>query len=74
MAKKRGHLGEILYKAGKVDKQPLLAAIKESKAGNKKLGQVLLEKGLVNEETLNLCSRFRGDVTSSELLPDRSRI
>jgi len=52
MAKKRRHLGEILYKAGLVKKQALLNAIKTSKANNKRLDQVLLELGLVDEETL----------------------
>ena len=52
MAKKRRHLGEILYKAGVVKKEPLIKAIKASKANNKRLGQVLLELGLLDEETL----------------------
>jgi type IV pilus assembly protein PilB len=52
MAEKRRHLGEILYKAGLVEKQALLNAIKTSKTSNKRLGQVLLELGLVDEETL----------------------
>ncbi|MBN1391526.1 MAG: Flp pilus assembly complex ATPase component TadA [Sedimentisphaerales bacterium] len=52
MAEKRRHLGEILYKAGLVEKQALLNAIKTSKTSNKKLGQVLLETGLIDEETL----------------------
>ena len=52
MAKRRRHLGEILYKAGLVGKQPLIDAIKASKANNKRLGQILLEQGLVDEETL----------------------
>ncbi|MBN2457357.1 MAG: Flp pilus assembly complex ATPase component TadA [Sedimentisphaerales bacterium] len=52
MAKKRRHLGEILYKAGVVEKQALLSAIKTSKKNNKRLGQILLESGLVDEDTL----------------------
>jgi type IV pilus assembly protein PilB len=52
MAKKRRHLGEILFKAGVVKKEPLLNAIKISKTKNERLGQVLLKKGLVDEETL----------------------
>ena len=52
MAKKRRKLGEILYKAGLVKKQPLINAIKASKTNNKRLGQVLLELGLLDEETL----------------------
>ena len=42
MAKKRRHLGEILYKTGLAEKQALIKAIKTSKASNKRLGQVLL--------------------------------
>jgi len=52
MAKERRHLGEILYKAGLVQKEALINAIKASKANNKRLGQVLLEQGLLDEETL----------------------
>ncbi len=52
MAKKRKHLGEILYQSGLVKKEPLINAIKTSKTDNKRLGQVLLELGLINEEAL----------------------
>ena len=52
MARVRRHLGEILYKAGVVEKRALINAIRASKASNKRLGQILLELGLVNEETL----------------------
>ena len=52
MAKKRRHLGEILYKAGLVEKHALINAIRASKSNNKRLGQILLELGLVDEETL----------------------
>ncbi len=52
MARTRRHLGEILYKAGVVEKRTLIDAIRTSKASNKRLGQTLLELGLVNEETL----------------------
>ena len=53
MAKnQRRKLGEILYKAGIVKKQPLIEAIKSSKADNKRLGEVLLERKLIDEDTL----------------------
>ena len=52
MAKKQGHLGEILYKAGVVKKEALVDAIKTSKAQKRRLGEVLLELGLINEDTL----------------------
>ena len=53
MAKKRRHLGEIIYSAGLVEKKKIVEAIKESKKRNKRLGQILLEGGLVDEETLS---------------------
>ncbi len=52
MAKSRKRLGEILYKAGIVKKEPLIEAIKISKTKNRRLGEILLEKKLVDEETL----------------------
>jgi len=52
MAKSRKRLGEILYKAGVVKKEPLINAIKTSRTNNKRLGQVLLELGLLNEDIL----------------------
>lgn len=52
MAKAQRHLGEILFKAGLVEKQALIDAIRTGKAANKRLGQVLLEKGLIDEESL----------------------
>jgi type IV pilus assembly protein PilB len=52
MAKQRRHLGEILYKAGLVEKEALINAIKTSKSNNKRLGEVLLDLGLINEDTL----------------------
>jgi len=52
MAKTRRKLGEILYKAGVVKKEALIGAIKAAKQQNKKLGQLLLDQKLVDEETL----------------------
>jgi type IV pilus assembly protein PilB len=52
MAKKGRHLAEILYKAGAVEKQPLLKAIQTSKASKQRLGDVLLREGLVTDEVL----------------------
>jgi type IV pilus assembly protein PilB len=52
MTKQRMHLGEILFKAGLVEKQALINAIKTAKSSSKRLGQVLLELGLINEDTL----------------------
>jgi len=52
MAKSRRHLGEILYKAGVVQKQPLVDAIRTAKKGSKRLGEILLERGLIGEEIL----------------------
>ena len=52
MAKHRRHLGEILYKAGLVGKEPLIKAIKTAKANKKRLGEVLVEQKLIDEDTL----------------------
>ncbi len=53
MAKSRKHLGEILYKAGVVKKEPLVNAIKTAKSSKRRLGEVLLELGLIDEKTLS---------------------
>lgn len=45
-------MGEILYKAGLVDKKALIEGIRVSKTNGKRLGEVLLEKGLIDENTL----------------------
>ncbi len=55
MAKQRRHLGEIIYKAGLVDKPALIKAIKASKSNNKRLGEILVEQGLIGEEALTKC-------------------
>ncbi|HPS54632.1 MAG TPA: ATPase, T2SS/T4P/T4SS family [Sedimentisphaerales bacterium] len=52
MAKKHKRLGEIIYKAGLVEKNTLLNAIKLSMKEKKQLGQILLEKGLIDVENL----------------------
>jgi type IV pilus assembly protein PilB len=52
MAKQRRHLGDILYKAGLVGKEPLIKAIKTAKANKKRLGEVLVEQKLIDEDTL----------------------
>ncbi len=52
MAKKRRHLGEILYKAGAVQKQPLVDAIRSAKKNKRRLGEVLIERGLLGENLL----------------------
>jgi len=45
-------LGEILYKAKVVEKQALIDAIKQSKAKSQRLGEYLIEKKLLTEDTL----------------------
>jgi type IV pilus assembly protein PilB len=52
MAKSRRHLGEILYKAGIVQKQPLVDAVRVAKKSGRRLGEILLERGLIGEELL----------------------
>jgi type IV pilus assembly protein PilB len=53
MAKAKRHLGEILYRAGLVEKQPLVDAIRDAKKSNKRLGDILLERKLLTEEMLS---------------------
>jgi type IV pilus assembly protein PilB len=53
MAKKRRKLGEILYKNGLVDKQALIDALKTSQKNNKRLGETLVELGLVSEDDIS---------------------
>ncbi|MGD0077966.1 MAG: two-component system response regulator, partial [Sedimentisphaerales bacterium] len=48
----RRHLGEILFKAGVVDKQTLIDAIKASRNSGKRLGEFLIEQGRIDDETL----------------------
>jgi type IV pilus assembly protein PilB len=52
MAKIKRHLGEILYRAGIVAKQPLVDAIREAKKNKKRLGEVLLDHKLLTEDML----------------------
>jgi len=52
MAKQRRHLGEILFKAGIVQKEPLIKAIKAAKANGKRLGEYLVSQKLITTETL----------------------
>ena len=52
MAKKRRHLGEILYKSKLVDKPTLIKAIKKAKADNKRLGEALVAMGVVSEDVI----------------------
>lgn len=55
MATTRRHLGEILYKKGYVSKENLIHAIKKGKQANKRLGEVLVEMGLANEDQVYEC-------------------
>ena len=55
MAQKRRKLGEIIYKAGLVEKQALINAIKASKSNSKRIGEILIEQGLIDEENLTRC-------------------
>jgi len=52
MARKRRHLGEILYKSRLVDKPTLIKAIKKGKAENKRLGESLVAMGVVSEDVI----------------------
>ena len=55
MARKRGRLGEILHKAGLVERWDLVNAINTSMRSDKRLGEILVERGQVDEETLTKC-------------------
>jgi len=79
MTKQRMHLGEILYKAGLVEKQALINAIKTAKTSNKRLGQVLIDLGLINEDTLAkaIAKQFGlkyVDVDQAPIPPDATKI
>jgi type IV pilus assembly protein PilB len=52
MAQKSKKLGEILYGAKLVPKEALIEAIKTAKNTNKRLGEVLIEHGHIDEDTL----------------------
>ena len=49
MASKRRHLGEILYRSRMVGKEDLKKALRKSKSSNKRLGETLIEMGLLDE-------------------------
>ena len=76
MTKQRMHLGEILFKAGLVEKQALINAIKTAKSSNKRLGQVLLQLGLINEDTLAkaIAKQFGLKYDSPEGWPEREQL
>jgi type IV pilus assembly protein PilB len=52
MAKKRRHIGEILYRSKLVDKEGLTKAIKKARADNKRVGETLVELGIVSEDNV----------------------
>jgi type IV pilus assembly protein PilB len=79
MTKQRMHLGEILFKAGLVEKQALINAIKTAKTSNKRLGQVLIDLGLINEDVLAkaIAKQFGlkyVDIESVPIPPDATKI
>lgn len=53
MAKSRRKLGEILYKNGLIGKEALITAIKTSHQKGKRLGDFLIEQGLVPEDEIS---------------------
>ncbi len=52
MSKSRKKLGEILYRNKLVDKESLVNALKKSKTSGKRLGETLVEMGLVSEDII----------------------
>jgi type IV pilus assembly protein PilB len=53
MAKSRRKLGEILYKSGLIGKEVLVQALKTSQEKNKRIGETLVELGLVSEDDVS---------------------
>ena len=52
MARRRRRLGKILHKAGLVERWDLVNAINTSMRSDKWLGEILVERGQIDEETL----------------------
>ena len=52
MAKKRRHLGGILYRNGVVGKEDLIKALKKSKAESRRFGETLVDMGLASEDDI----------------------
>jgi len=52
MAKKRKHIGEILYRNKLVDKEGLTKAIKKARSEGKRVGETLIELGIVSEDNI----------------------
>lgn len=50
MAKKRRHLGEIIYRLGLADKESIKSAIKAAKSTGQRLGEYLIENNIVSED------------------------
>ena len=55
MAPKRGRLGEILHKAGLVERWDLVNAINTSMRSDRRLGEILVERRQIDEEALAKC-------------------
>lgn len=53
MAKSRRKLGEILYKSGLIGKEALVEALKTSQQKDKRIGETLVELGLVSEDNVS---------------------
>jgi type IV pilus assembly protein PilB len=67
MAKQRRHLGEVIYRMGFVAKEPLTDAIKTAQTTGRKLGDLLMEKALINEEQLTEAIAKQHDMPYQDL-------
>jgi len=73
LAKARGPLGEALIKARVITSDQLLDALKEQERSGGRLGEILVDKGLLNQNTLDTFLTSQRSVTRAslfELQPD----
>ncbi len=68
LAKARGPLGEALIKARVITSDQLLDALKEQERSGRRLGEILVDKGLLNQNTLETFLTSQRSVTRASLL------
>lgn len=67
LSKARGPLGEALIKARVITSDQLLEALKEQERSGARLGEILVEKGLLNQNTLDTFLSSQRSVTRASL-------
>lgn len=67
LAKARGPLGEALIKARVITSDQLLDALKEQERSGGRLGEILVDKGLLNQNTLDTFLTSQRSVTRASL-------